>query len=150
VTVPEFRFSGGVLQVPDGWEARGDLDPFLVVLTPVGTSDRFVANINVVREVRGQGGASIDEHLLVLAESLADHRLVDRDELPVGGAATGTRLLSLHTTGGEGLVTEQWVTADAHALLVLSATCLVTEYDSYADPFGEVADSWRVDESVVP
>lgn len=146
MTAHEVAYVGGALTVPTGWHARHDVDPFAVLLVPDEPRDGFVANLNVVREIVDGTTADLADHLTAMATSLDDHHLIDREDRPVAGGAGGVRLVSLHTTGGEGLVTEQWVTADSASRSILSATCLATEYDAHADVFTRIAASWRTDD----
>jgi hypothetical protein len=146
----EVRYDGGTLVIPAGWRAELDADPYLVLVVPDGPAATFVANLNVVREVGDGSTASVADHLEALATSLVDHHLVDHEEVPVAGGSAGVRLLSLHTTGGEGLVTEQWLTAADPSRSVLSATCLATEYDACADVFARIAANWRTDAGGAP
>lgn len=145
MTEREVAYDGGTLTVPTGWRAEQDVDPFAVLVVPGHPGDAFVANLNVVRESVDGTDGDVGDHLASLASTLDDHHLVDREERPVAGFPGGVRLVSLHTTGGEGLVTEQWLTAGSAARSVLSATCLATEYDAYADVFAQVAASWCTD-----
>lgn len=143
----ELAYDGGTLVVPTGWRHEQDVDPFLVLLVHDRAGDGFVANLNLIREVVDGTHAGVGEHLTSLASSLVDHHLIDLEERPVGGGAAGVRIVSLHTTGGEGLVTEQWLTDGGASRSVLSATCLATEYDAYADAFAAMAASWRADDT---
>jgi hypothetical protein len=143
VTARELDYDRGSLTVPTGWHAQLDVDPFAVLIVPDGPRDGFVANLNIVRELADGTTADLAGHLAAMAGSLDDHHLIDREDRPVAGGAGGVRLVSLHTTGGEGLVTEQWATADSASRSILSATCLATEYDAHADVFAQIAASWR-------
>jgi hypothetical protein len=155
VSTAVLRVAGGELVVPPGWEVASDVgEPLLLLLTateaaPASTDDvTVVASVALTCERVEDPGAGIRPHLDALQRALTDHHLVDLVPWEVAGVPGGARVLCLHTTGGEGLATEHWLTGrSGDRRWVLSATCLATRYDEFADDFAALAASWRLDDA---
>jgi hypothetical protein len=146
MTDPATRFDGGTISVPPGWEVHEDVAPALLVLREPPSGAAFRANVNVTVETVGEDPLSYGRHLEALTRSLDDHQLIDAEACSVAGTPGGARLLSLHTTGGEGLATEQWLSGPLRGMRwILSATCLATTYAVHADRFGQLVEGWHLD-----
>jgi hypothetical protein len=148
----EYRSAEGgfVVSHPSGWRsAEGIMGAAVVLVAGEPGTGGFAANVSVTAQELPDA-VDPDEfgrsQLAAMAELLTDVRLVDRSEAHLLGWP-GERVLVTYRQGIHSLALEQWwAIADAGpGAVVVSATCPVLDYDDYADDFGRVAASLRVD-----
>jgi hypothetical protein len=109
----------------------------------------FAANVSVTAQelpTRVEPDEFGRSQLAAMAELLTDVRLVDRSEAKLLDRP-GERVLVTYRQGVHSLALEQWwALADAGpGAVVVSATCTALDYDDYADDFGRIAASLRVE-----
>ena len=140
--------AGFAVSHPVGWRAaEGIAGAALVLVAGEPGTGGFAANLSVTAQALPEP-VGLDKfgaaQLGGLGELLTDVRLVDRGEAKLLGHAGG-RVLVTYRQGIHTLALEQWWAVAGPGAVVVSGTCAVLDYDTYADDFSRIVASLRVD-----
>lgn len=108
-------------------------------------SSGFRANLAVTVEPVPAGaavGAYTDASLAVQDDALLAHRLLDREQTALAGAAA-TRTLGHHIVDDQSVTIEQWRVLLGGRAYTLTASCATLDYAGLADTLREAAESFR-------
>ena len=136
---------GFELPLPAGWEVSENVDGCaLVAVEPARRDPHLRASVVVTVEVVGDDAAGWpDRSLAAVRESLIRYRLIDDEELDIGGRRA-RRVLGHYVHAGFGGVNlEQWLIVHAGRGYVISCTTAALEYDDFWDLTRAVAEGFQ-------
>jgi hypothetical protein len=136
---------GFVLPLPVGWEVSENVDGCAVVaVEPARHDPHLRASVVVTVEVLGDDApAWSDRSLAAVRESLIRYRLIDDEQVEIGGRRA-RRVLGHYVHAGFGGVNlEQWLIVHAGRGYVISCTTAALEYDDLCDLMRAVAEGFR-------
>jgi hypothetical protein len=146
VTLDTHRHPVGFeLPLPPGWEVSENVDGCaLVAVEPARHDPHLRASVVVTVERLGDDAERWPERsLAAVHDSLIRHRVLDDEEVEIGGHRARRVLAHYVHAGFGGVNLEQWLLAHGDRGYVISCTTAALEYDDLADLMRAVAEGFR-------